>query len=168
MLNDSIPLIIKYLDFIADPSDPNFDPIKKVTCFSAPITDSTILKFTLQEAYTSFLDPVQKNMIYQKKQPKGVRYLWLCKGFRVTSFPCLSNDINLGFWAKVDHLSFPLNTSFLNLWSWTSDCSYWIWNSVEKYNAYYFSIANQQKAGTKIYSLTQCNLRVNECDWHIF
>ena len=34
-------------------------------------------------------------------------------------------------------------------------------------NSYYFSRANQQKAGTKIYSLTQCSLTVNECDWHI-
>ena len=25
----------------------------------------------------------------------------------------------------------------------------------------------QQKVGTKIYSLTQCSLTVNECDWHI-
>ena len=65
----------KYLDFIADPTDPNFDPIEKVTCFSAPITDSIILKLTLQEAYSIFLDPVEKNMIYQKKQPEGVRYL---------------------------------------------------------------------------------------------
>ena len=65
----------KQLDFIADPTDPNFDPIEKVTCFSSPITDSTILKLTLQEAYSIFLDPVEKNMIYQKKQPEGVRYL---------------------------------------------------------------------------------------------
>ena len=34
-------------------------------------------------------------------------------------------------------------------------------------NSYYFSQANQQKAGTKIYSLTQCILTVNECDWQI-
>ena len=38
---------------------------------------------------------------------------------------------------------------------------------IERNNSYYFSRANQQKAGTKIYSLTQCNLTVNECDWHI-
>ena len=37
----------------------------------------------------------------------------------------------------------------------------------ERNNSYYFSRANQQKAGTKIYSLTQCCLTVNECDWHI-
>ena len=37
----------------------------------------------------------------------------------------------------------------------------------ERNNSYYFSRANQQKAGTKIYSLTQCSLTVNECDWHI-
>ena len=37
----------------------------------------------------------------------------------------------------------------------------------ERNNSYYFSRANQQKAGTKIYSFTQCNLTVNECDWHI-
>ena len=37
----------------------------------------------------------------------------------------------------------------------------------ERNNSYYFSPANQQKAGTKIYSLTQCSLTVNECDWHI-
>ena len=37
----------------------------------------------------------------------------------------------------------------------------------ERDNAYYFFLANQQKAGTKIYSLTQCSLSVNECDWHI-
>ena len=65
----------KYLDFFADPKDPNFDPIEKLTCFSAPITDSTILKLTLQEAYTNLIHPVQKNMIYQNKQPEGVRYL---------------------------------------------------------------------------------------------
>ena len=34
-------------------------------------------------------------------------------------------------------------------------------------NPYYFFPANQQKEGTKIYSLTQCSLTVNECDWHI-
>ena len=28
-------------------------------------------------------------------------------------------------------------------------------------------LLNQQKAGTKIYSLTQCSLTVNECDWPI-
>ena len=38
---------------------------------------------------------------------------------------------------------------------------------VERNNPYYFFPANQQKAGTKIYSLTQCSLSVNECDWHI-
>ena len=37
----------------------------------------------------------------------------------------------------------------------------------ERNNSYYFSRANQQKAGTQIYSLTQCGLTVNECDWHI-
>ena len=37
----------------------------------------------------------------------------------------------------------------------------------ERNNLYYFSRANQQKAGTKIYTLTQCSLTVNECDWHI-
>ena len=37
----------------------------------------------------------------------------------------------------------------------------------ERNNSYYFSPANQQKAGTKIYSLTQCGLTVNECDWHL-
>ena len=37
----------------------------------------------------------------------------------------------------------------------------------ERNNSYYFSWANQQKVGTKIYSLTQCSLTVNECDWHI-
>ena len=38
---------------------------------------------------------------------------------------------------------------------------------IERNNSYYFSLANQQKAGTKIYSLTQCSLTVNEYDWHI-
>ena len=37
----------------------------------------------------------------------------------------------------------------------------------ERNNSYYFSPANQQKVGTKIYSLTQCSLTVNECDWQI-
>ena len=37
----------------------------------------------------------------------------------------------------------------------------------ERNNSYYFSRANQQKAGTKIYSLTQFSLTANECDWHI-
>ena len=37
----------------------------------------------------------------------------------------------------------------------------------ERDNPYYFFPANQEKAGTKIYSLTQCSLTVNECDWHI-
>ena len=37
----------------------------------------------------------------------------------------------------------------------------------ERNNSYYFSLANQQKAGTKIYSLTQCSLTVNGYDWHI-
>ena len=38
---------------------------------------------------------------------------------------------------------------------------------LERNNLYYFSWANQQKAGTKIYSLTQCSLSVNECNWNI-
>ena len=38
---------------------------------------------------------------------------------------------------------------------------------IERNNSYYFSLANQQKAGTKIYSLTQCSITVNECGWHI-
>ena len=38
----------------------------------------------------------------------------------------------------------------------------------EKDNPYYLFRANQQQVGTKIYSLTQCSLSVNECDWHIF
>ena len=37
----------------------------------------------------------------------------------------------------------------------------------ERNNSYYFSRANQQKVRAKIYSLTQCSLTVNECDWHI-
>ena len=37
----------------------------------------------------------------------------------------------------------------------------------ERDNPYYFFIANHQKAGTKIYPLTQCSLTVNECDWDI-
>ena len=37
----------------------------------------------------------------------------------------------------------------------------------ERDNPYYFFPANQQKASTKIYSLTLCSLSVNECDWHI-
>ena len=39
------------------------------------------------------------------------------------------------------------------------------WN--ERDNPYYFFQANQQKPDTKIYSLTQCSLTVNKCDWHI-
>ena len=39
--------------------------------------------------------------------------------------------------------------------------------AIERNNSYYFSRANQQKASTKIYSLTQCSLTVNECDWYI-
>ena len=38
---------------------------------------------------------------------------------------------------------------------------------IERDNPYYFFRANQQKADTKIYLLTQCSLTVNECDWHI-
>ena len=38
---------------------------------------------------------------------------------------------------------------------------------IERDNPHYFFPANQQKAGTKIYSLTQCSLTVNECDWYI-
>ena len=34
----------------------------------------------------------------------------------------------------------------------------------ERDNPYYFFPANQHQAGTKIYSLTQCSLTVNECD----
>ena len=37
----------------------------------------------------------------------------------------------------------------------------------ERNNSYYFSRENQQKEGPKFYSLTQCSLTVNECDWHI-
>ena len=36
----------------------------------------------------------------------------------------------------------------------------------ERKNSYYFCRANQQKAVAKIYSLTQCSLTMNECDWH--
>ena len=39
--------------------------------------------------------------------------------------------------------------------------------SFERDYPYYFFRANQQQAGTKIYSLTQCSLSMNECDWHI-
>ena len=38
---------------------------------------------------------------------------------------------------------------------------------IERNNPYYFFRANQQQVGTKIYSITQCILSVNECDWHI-
>ena len=38
---------------------------------------------------------------------------------------------------------------------------------IERNNSYYFSRANQQKAGTKIYSLTQCSLTMNGDDWPI-
>ena len=38
---------------------------------------------------------------------------------------------------------------------------------IERHNSYYFFLANQQKVGTQIYSLTQCSLTVNKCDWHI-
>ena len=37
----------------------------------------------------------------------------------------------------------------------------------ERDNSYYFFRANQQSAGTKIYSLAQYSLTVNECDWRI-
>ena len=37
----------------------------------------------------------------------------------------------------------------------------------ERDNRYYFFRANQQKSDTKIYSLTQCSITVNKCDWHI-
>ena len=37
----------------------------------------------------------------------------------------------------------------------------------QRNNSYYFSRTNQQKAGIEIYSLTQCSLTVNECDWLI-
>ena len=37
----------------------------------------------------------------------------------------------------------------------------------ERNNSYYFSRANKQKVGTKIYSVTHCSLTVKECDWHI-
>ena len=40
-------------------------------------------------------------------------------------------------------------------------------NCIERNNSYYFCRANQQKADTKIYSLTQCSLTVNEYEWHI-
>ena len=38
---------------------------------------------------------------------------------------------------------------------------------IERDNPYHFFPANQQKAGTKIYSLTQCSFTVNECGCHI-
>ena len=40
-------------------------------------------------------------------------------------------------------------------------------DALERDNPYYFFSANQQKPGTKIYSLPQCSLNVNECDWYI-
>ena len=39
--------------------------------------------------------------------------------------------------------------------------------SIRRDNPYYFFRANQQQAGTKIYSLTQYSLTVNKCDWYI-
>ena len=38
---------------------------------------------------------------------------------------------------------------------------------LDRNNSYYFSRANQQKAGTKIYSLTQYSLTMNGDDWPI-
>ena len=38
----------------------------------------------------------------------------------------------------------------------------------ERENSYYLFRTNQQKASTKIYSLTQCSLSVNECGSRIF
>ena len=70
--------------------------------------------------------------------------------------------------SSVSPRSFP--TASLNVLTHLPICS----NELTKYqwqternNSYYFSPANQQKAGTKIYSLTQCSLTVNGCDWHI-
>ena len=37
----------------------------------------------------------------------------------------------------------------------------------ERDNPYYFLPANQQKAGTKICSLIQCRVTVNEREWYI-
>ena len=37
----------------------------------------------------------------------------------------------------------------------------------QRNNPYYFFRANQQKVNCEIYSLTQCGLTVNECDWQI-
>ena len=58
------------------------------------------------------------------------------------------------------------------------DCDTFYWHAkiiseeiekewLERDNPYYFFPANQHKTGTKIYSLTQCSLTVNECDWQI-
>ena len=35
----------------------------------------------------------------------------------------------------------------------------------ERYSLYYFFWANQQKANSKIYSITQYDLTINGCDW---
>ena len=42
VLVHDLPTLMKlHSTLLTDPSDPNFDPIEKVTCFSAPMTDST-------------------------------------------------------------------------------------------------------------------------------
>ena len=55
---------------------------------------------------------------------------------------------------------------------WTLFSSFWkqfihLFKDNRKRHLYYFFLANQVKAGTKIYSLTQCSLSVDECDWYI-
>ena len=42
-----------------------------------------------------------------------------------------------------------------------------ICDNFERDNPYHFFRANQQQSGSKIFSLNQCSLSVNWCDWHI-
>ena len=64
---------------------------------------------------------------------------------------------------NISHLKYRKCELTLNLYSVTSVFGH----KGERDNPYYFFPANQQQTGTKIYSLTQWSLTVNECDWHI-
>ena len=69
-----LPMLYLFSYLTSDSSDPTYEPIEKITCFSAPISASMVFKQTLQEAYENFLQPLKKNLDYQSKQPAGVRY----------------------------------------------------------------------------------------------
>ena len=61
--------------YLSDPSDPTYDAIEKISCFSSPLSGSTFFQQTIQQATENFLGPITKNRLYLDRQPRGIRYI---------------------------------------------------------------------------------------------